>query len=342
MRELVFRICVAVSCVLTFTAVSQDADAQTSGRFDNSTAIDIENFQPMPSQGTNILNVGKSDVLPHAEPSVGLFVHFQDDPLVVRNPENDETTTRLIDSQLKAEVWAAYGFGDVFDFGIVVPFVVYQNTGDFDLFGRPGTQMDGGALSDIRLVPKFRLLNPDKAAGVGIALAAPIYLPFGDSQSFNSDAALRAEPRLIVDYRHPVGVTVAANAAYQFRPRRTAQNYVHNDMIRWSVGTEIPTGVEFMKVVGSIFGNYKFEEDRSLDNFVSDSDENKGTAVEALGGLQFDLPHDLVANVGAGGGLTSGIGSPDVRIFGSIGYTPRSEEADGDDGDEDDGEAKEE
>jgi outer membrane protein OmpA-like peptidoglycan-associated protein len=330
MRDLVLRFVVLALCMCATAALSNPAWAQSSGRFDNSTSIDIENFQPMPAQGTNILNVGKSDVLPNAKPSVGVFLHYQDDPLIVQNPQTGETTARLMDSQLKAEIWAAYGFGDVFDFGIVLPFVVYQNTGDFDLFGASGMDMDGGALSDIRLVPKIRLLNPEKAAGVGIALAAPIYLPFGDSQSFNSDGALRAEPRFILDWRHENGLTIAANAAYQFRPRRTAQNFVSNDIVRWSVGTEIPVGIESVRVIGSIFGNYKLEEDRSVDNFVSEADDNKGDAVEALGGVQFSLPNDLVANVGAGGGVTNGIGAPDVRIFASFGYTPTTGDTDGD------------
>ena len=325
-----FRVVVLTAVVSLTMGAFSEASAQSSGRYDNTTSFDVEHFHPMPSQGTNILNVGKSDVLPGGEVSTGAFLHFQDDSLLLETQQEDGEHRRLLDNQLKAEVWASFGIGNVFDFGVVVPFVLYQNTSELDLFDRPGVEADGGSLSDIRLVPKFRLVDPDNSGGLGLALSMPIYLPFGDTQSFNSDGAVRTEPRVIVDYHHKSGFVVALNGAYQFRPERTAQNYVSNDQVRWAIATEIPTPVDSLKVLTSLFGEVKPAPDRSLNNFEQDADENVGDPVEALAGLQYALSKNVVANAGGGAGITTGIGSPDFRVFASLGYTPRTSDSDDD------------
>ena len=58
----------------------------------------IEQFEPLPMQGVNILNIGRSEVIPHLAPSFGLVFHFADDPYqVVFEGDEDRIHQRIVD-----------------------------------------------------------------------------------------------------------------------------------------------------------------------------------------------------------------------------------------------------
>ena len=316
-RSRLLAACIS-SAALLFCCIPTLAIAQDS--------FQVEHFEPLPSQGTNILNIGKADMLGHLTPSAGLFVHYVNDPLALVNTDDSADVNRVVANQLKTEVWGSIGLFDIGELGFVLPVVAFQNGDDLAALGRTGS-IDSFALQDARIIPKVRILNPEKFKGFGLALVAPVHIPIGDSDSFNSDSKVRVEPRLVADWRHPVGLAVAINAGYQLRPEAQNQNIAMDDVLRLGLGVEAPTGVDFMKVVASVFGNVQTEDD------LGDI-ENLSSPAEALGGLQFSLPANLVANVGAGAGLTKGVGSPDFRVFASLGYTPMGKGGPGDtDGD---------
>lgn len=295
-----------------------------------SASFQLEQFEPLPSQSTNTLNVMHSDVLGHLVPSAGLFLHFADDPLVLYRNENGERTiaSRVVDDQLKGELTLGLGFFDIFDLGVVVPLALYQS-GDGDQLIGGSTAVDGVALADPRIVPRVRLLNADKAAGFGIALAAPVYLPFGDDESYQSDGKVRVEPRLALDYR-VMRFLVAANVAYQARPETVAHNYVSDDNLRWALGLELGFGPEWLAVVGSLFGSYTLADGRNPDNLDDVASNATARPLEALGGLKFSFANGITLQTGAGAGLTSSVGAPDFRIFAGLDWSPRGGDRDED------------
>ena len=305
---------IALLSAICALALSQPALAQTQ----QPTNIQVEQFEPLPTQGLNLLNNASSDGLGHMKFSFGLFYHFVKDPLqLVDRNDPDTVVSRVIANQHKAELSGAIGLFDRVEIGVVVPLVAYQSGDDLAALGRPGEALDGFSLLDPRIIPKVTILKHQDFGGFGLALMVPVYLPFGDDGSFNSDGKLRVEPRLIADWRHDSGFKVIGNVGYQVRPEVTSQNIVSDDALRWSLGLQIPTGVEKFHVIGSVFGSATFNDGR--DGFA----ENANDPIEALGGLQFaNLPANLVAQVGAGAGLTSDIGAPALRVFASLSYTP--------------------
>jgi outer membrane protein OmpA-like peptidoglycan-associated protein len=298
------------------------------------TSFQVEHFEPLPSQGYNLLNISKSDVLPHLRFSAGLFFHYANDPIQVVpliTDDVDDGGERLIQHQLKTEVLGSIGLFNIVELGFALPVIPFQSGGDLGALGAPGQSVDGAAIGDLRIIPKVQILNPNKFAGFGVAFLLPLYAPIGDTDSFQSDGAFRLEPRLNVDWRHEVGLAISANLAYQLlRPTTTAANYVSDDMFRWGVGLELPSGVDIMRVIGAIYGNISIADAEAVTSTGDPAQFDKGKPVEAEGGLQFFLPADLVVNAGAGAGLTSGVGAPDFRVFASLSYTPREFDRDGD------------
>ena len=299
-----------------------------------STSFQVEHFEPLPSQGYSILNIAKSEVLGHLKPSAGLLFHYANDPIQavpVITDDVDQGGQRLIEHQLKAELLASLGLFGIAELGFALPVVPLQRGGDLNSFGRPTDSVNGASLSDLRILPKVQLLNPYKAGGLGVAFLLPMYVPIGDEGSFQSDGSFRLEPRLAVDWRHEVGLAISANLAYQMlRPEVVAQNYVSDDMFRWGVGLELPTGLDVMRLITSIYGNISLADARTIPEATGVEDLDRGQPTEIDAGLQFFLPADIVASFGAGTGLTSGVGAPDLRVFASISYTPREADRDGD------------
>lgn len=308
------------STISMFTAALVGLISSAAAAQDASTSFQVEQFEPLPSQRTSLLNLSTGDVLGHLTPSAGLFLHFVDDPIQVTNADG-EPEERLVDDQLKGEVSAALGLFDWVDVGFILPVALYQkgdSSTSFDL----NDGISSFALGDLRLVPKVRLLDREWLGGLGASLAVPVYLPTGDDESFNSDGNVRVEPRLAIDYKHDSGFQIVTNVAFQLRPERVARNFVSGNSIRWGAGLAVPLGTPKIVVIGDIFGSVALPDGRNFDDASEIVDNSKGRPMEALGGLRFDLPANLLAQVGGGAGLTSSVGSPDFRVFASLTWSP--------------------
>ena len=287
-----------------------------------SASIQVEHFEPMPKQGVNVANIATADVLGHLQLSAGLLFHYGDSELVLL----DDATGRrveLVEREAKGEIWFGMGGWGVVDLGVILPVVFYQS-GDLRAFGHEEAGKRIATIGDTRLVLKGQLLDPDDAYGFGAAALGTLYLPTGDDRTFNSDGAFRAEPRLVVDWRHPVGLLFGVNLGYQFRPQRQAFGYVSDDMIRYGAVAMVPTGWDVLQVVGTLFGSLQTVGDGPQWG------EGAGEPVEAMGLLQFSFPDDIILSLGAGAGLSEGVGAPDWRGLVTFGYAPVSDDRDGD------------
>jgi len=271
----------------------------------------VEQFEPLPAQGTNILNIAKSDVVRSLYPSVGLVFHFQDDPFQLVDADSDKIERRVIDYVMKGEVWASFGLFEYIDIGLVMPLVLSQKAGPV-LSG--DLNFDSFTTGDLRIVPKLRLINPEDAGGFGLAVLGTISLPTGDTDSYNSEGKVRGEIRLALDWHSEGGFVIAANAGVLLRGDRTVLTFENATGLKVGLGLEIPLIQDRLALIGSVYGTVAVG---------AESNTSRTTPFEALGGVQVWFNDDWLANVGAGGGLSDGVGSPDVRIFASVGYTPR-------------------
>ncbi len=326
------RALVAASTVLALAFAAGPASAQPT----STTAFVVEQFEPQPTAGLSILNVGTSDVLPHLQVSFGLFAHYVDDPLVVQRVGGDEAVvSRLIDDQLKLEFSAALGLFDMLSVGLVFPLTVLQSGDSLDVVDRPGESLSGVATNDLRVIVKAALMSPQDFDGFGLHLAIPVYFPTGDAEQFASDEEIRLRPTLGIDYRDPGSAFgVALNVGYTLRPVRRAHNHVSDDVIHWSVGLEVPTPAEALSIVGSVFGGIQTATNRDpfalAEDLASDDTERADNPIEVLGGVRVRLGDALTLMAGAGAGIDGSVGSPLWRGFFSFGYAPISRDADND------------
>ncbi len=317
-------VCVAVVMV-SGVALSQPV---------STTAIQVEQFEPLPAPGLNILNVNTSAVLPHLTPSFAILLHYVDDPLVVQRANGDDTVvSRLIDDQLKPELSAALGFFDVLSLGIVVPMTATQSGEDLGVVDRPGEQVEGFAISDMRVIIKAQLVDPAQFSGFGVNLSIPMFIPIGDADQFGGDDSFRLRPVLGFDYRDEGGFLIAANVGYTLRPVRRALTHVSDDTINWGLGLEVPTPAKALTIVASLFGAIQTGENRdpfALADGVGEATAESDDPMELLGGLRVRFDDNWSMMAGAGAGLAGSVGAPLWRGFLGFGYTPAVADVDKD------------
>ncbi|MEZ4460556.1 MAG: OmpA family protein [bacterium] len=283
----------------------------------NAQSVQVEQFEPLPAQRNNILGTAQSEVLGHLTPSADVLVHYADAPL--RLVRDGQTTGYLLKSQLHVEVGGAIGLFDWFEVGFMLPIVAYQDGDAVADFGVPDG-VASFALADVRVVPKVTLVKHEWTGGFGVGLLAPVYVPTGDSASFNSDGVVRVEPRLVVDWELQGGAGVAANVGYQFREAKTTNNLVTDNTLKWSVGAHLPVITPRVQVIANVFGAATH----------SDADTTGQNPVEAQAGFRFDLPYDILVQAGGGIGLNDAVGTPGFRAFAGVTWSPAASDVDQD------------
>lgn len=306
--------------LLSLTLLCLLPSARAMAQSTDTTSFQLEHFEPLPSQRLNILGTAKSDILEHMRVSTGLFLHYANDPLqLIDTKQDDSVIAHIVEHSLKGELWGSVGIGGWMELGFVLPVALYQSGEDLAEFGSPGQSVGGVALSDVRVIPKLRLLDPAKMGGFGVALLAPISIPVGDESQFLGEGAWRAELRLAADWRYE-SFAIAANVGYAIRPQREARNLALDDNFRYSLGLQAPTGIDRVKLIGSIFGNVQTTSERLIAGRTQG--DNPASPAEWLAGVRIELPADLAIQAGGGTALNSGIGAPDLRLFTSLEYTP--------------------
>lgn len=314
MRHTLIRSPLILGVVLAVAALTSPVWAQTEAL--ESSAIQIDPFEPMPFQARALLNVAEPDVLDHLQISTGVFSHRAADLLVLST--DDDVLARAVGQQQRVEVLAAMGFFGFMDVGVAVPTIVDQTSDDLGFIGRNDGQLSGVAFGDVRASARLRLINPRRGTGLGLAIMGTTWFPSGDTTAFNSDGEARWEVRVATGWYHRSGLGFTVNAARQARPHRELHNYVSGDTLRWDVGLRVPSAVEPLTFMATLSGSALADPDGDLFDTRGQGAERP---VELLGAAQLRLPGDFYLTGGGGRGMSRGVGAPSWRAFLALHYS---------------------
>jgi len=176
----------------------------------------VENFEPLPNQGSNVLGAASTRQHPHLGYEVGVMMHYVARPLVL-GVKGEAPTVALISGQLKPEVFASLGLFDRAEVGVGIPYIAYQRGEVMRVDGTPGERVGSAHLGDIRATLRWRLLDAEKHAGFGLGAMGTVSAPTGDPAQMTSDGSARVEGRIVADWQNWRGWRVGANLGYQTR-----------------------------------------------------------------------------------------------------------------------------
>ncbi len=280
---------VVAGVMLPDPARAQEVDAQ---RFDP--AVDGRAFVTLHDSA-----VGESGGL--AGLGGGLLFNYADDPLIYRY-DDGRPEEKLLDAVGTANLALFFNATDRFRVGIDMPLHLLA-----DGYGVSGFKPAGDLAADAKLELLDRFDKP-----VGLALDLRGELPTGDGSRWLGEPDWRLGGQLAVTAGHEV--VVGANLGAFAGPGSTVGDLQWGSRLHWGAGASVPLldGALPLWAVAELDG----------DHLLQSGSAPGSTPVELRGAVKLEPATHLVATLGAGTGLTTGVGAPDLRVFGGIAWVP--------------------
>jgi OOP family OmpA-OmpF porin len=273
-----------------------------------SAQVDTQRFQPHATSGGYFATEG-SDVRHPVDPlSFGLWLSYAHNPLVV--VQDGEVVAEVISTQVAFDLTASYALTDWLEIGLHVPMAYLA-----------GDEISEAGLGDIRLLPKFRILN-DAKAGVGLAFIADVRLPTHTSDFYGGARTPGFAPKLVIDHKFGLtGLRMALELGVLLREKTEFRN--------------VTAASEFLAGAGIA---YRFDGGRSPVELMLDLRSSVGLAqtdaeevgLEGLLGAAFHVHPDWTIHAAAGLGLLEGFGVPTARVLAGVRWEPSPNDPDHD------------
>ncbi|MFO0658045.1 MAG: OmpA family protein [Polyangia bacterium] len=291
-----------------FFALGNSAHAQDQPQF----SINAQTFRPAIGP-ENIFTVEGSRTPGKWVPMANAVFEWAYRPLRLLSDRDAKTVADTVPNMVTLHLTGGIGLTSWLALGLDLPIVVYQG---FDR-STPVRDVPAGkepslaGVGDLRVVGKIRIID-NTVSGFGLAFVPQITFPTGDGTQFRGDDAFGFEPRFAFDYRTKGGFIVALNAGIFLR---TAEQQARNIKVsyagaRYGLGAYLPLPMNF-GLAGELIGSTSFLNAQDI-----------YSPLELYAGARWNHSSGITVNVGGGPGLTPVAGSPQVRLFASIGYLP--------------------
>ncbi len=297
------RIITTLCLGLLFTLASTNLFALTAN-------VDAIVFNPNIDGGPYITTYGSS-TLSKFDFNMGLMLDYGREPMEYDYYLNGVYQGRLgvIDDLVIGHAYFSYGFVDWFQAGIDVPFVMWNRF--FDPPDDPvnAVRKNEYGMGDVRVEMKFRLLDINRY-GVGIALLPFTHLPTGDGYKFHGMEQWNGGAKLIIDTKIRDRVFLSVNAGYHLLQRVNwdidTPNAILDDQILMGGGIAVKI-TEAWSITGEAYG------ESVAKSFFKHEVQ---TPIEVMVGTKFQpqvFAKGFALTIGAGRGVTAGIGASDFR-----------------------------
>jgi large repetitive protein len=289
----------------------------------------VERFRPA-LDANGLTDVEWSGVGNHFEAGAFLFGNYALNPLVLR--DDNVRVASVVEHRVGLNVGAALSLFEWVQIGVDMPVVAYQSRDTAkltDYISVAGT-LNAFGIGDLRISPKIRILRA-RDQFIDLAIMPSVTLPTSPfspgARGYFGDKEFTFVPELLVSKAFDSGLKLAANLGYRFRPsEETLLNATIGHEILWRAGVgyslapalKLPLEIDLT----ANGGTYTFQP------FQSGFEENP---LEAILAAKYDVFPWMQVSAGVGKGLISGIGTPDVRVFGGLRlHTPTGNDRDGD------------
>jgi outer membrane protein OmpA-like peptidoglycan-associated protein len=300
------RFCRGLLLFATLGLTAHSARAQLGASTGTGNNLNIEHYVPAPL-GLSTADTSKSQRW--GEYSVGLFVHYARNPLVLFADRLQ--VGEVVGHRISTDFVGTLGLLKWLEAGVALP-VTYWQTGDPDL---PTGDISGGGFRDIRAQLKATLATQDRTGLLGIALVPALSIPIGDDTRFLGDGNFVFSPHVVIDRSLDVlfGLRASLTGGVRIRPRTEIGNIEIDDEIfyRLGVGVGLPNlWDKHPEVIAEVAGTTR------LNDPFNDVEQNALQGTLAMRAT-FDLEpgHRILGIAGVNIGGTRGYGSPDAQIF---------------------------
>ena len=293
------------SCAALVAAV---ATASTAASAQTQPSLALDRFNPAPA-GDRMFGVQSPFVAGDPALHVMLLGDYAHNPLVLKHTSDDSTVSSIVSNQLFLHLNANLALWNRLALNIDVPVALLQDGDSSSASGSAISAPTKAQFGDLRAGARLRLVGGYHDI-FQLAVGGYVWFPTG-GDGFVSDKKVRGLPQLIVGGRGDRVVWTLA-AGPELRPTQTFANVEQGTMLSWGGG------------IGFLLGEKRhFQIGPEFSAALTLGDVNKRTSnAEILLDARYRVVDDLEIGLGVGPGLSSGIGTPDVRGVLMIAYTP--------------------
>ena len=168
--------------------------------------IDVERFRPA-SDPYGYAVTDSSTTLYNLQVGVGIWGNYSQDSLVmvwdgarVIGP-GPSYPDAILDHRSVMDFQLGFGLGDIFSLTADVPVVVWQQGFEPAALSSsdPIADLESSGLGDVRITPKFVLVDIHEGYPIGVALLVRGSVPTGSTRSFLGEGGPTAEPALVLE-----------------------------------------------------------------------------------------------------------------------------------------------
>lgn len=274
--------------------------------------FDIQPWRPTPGP-RDLLIVPQSQPLRHKSVSIGAYFSFSLKPLAILNGDTGNSIG-LIQNRLEMDVMAAGGLGDWFEFGAVMPVVLFQSGANLESTGTEGS-VQSTVLGDLSLIGKVPIVRRlSYAKGFGAAALLRVNAPTGDSSNFAGQGGWTFSPTLVGDYRFGGGTLIALQAGVYYRPLIEFQSVALGPAFVGGAGVELPLVRKWgLTALGGGYVNV---------SFFKAPDSIRQIPAELMLGLRWYSSFGVTFTTGLNFGADCAVGVPAFRFFISAIWVP--------------------
>ncbi|WP_437831681.1 OmpA family protein [Sorangium sp. So ce1153] len=291
----------AALAVTPAPARAQDAPVKPEG-------MALSRFVPAPA-GDRMFSVPSAFSAGHLTPHVMLMADYASNPLVLRRERDGAEIGAVVSDQLTFRLNASLPLWNLVSLSLDAPLTAVQSGESPNGGGQQFASPSGAEVGDLRFGARVQLLGTYHDP-LQLAVGAYIWLPTGADDSFVSDGSVRAMPYLAAGGRLERLVWSTALGT-ELRRSQSFGGVAQGTMLT------LGGGVGFLAADGRLQVGPELSAAMVLEDVSS-----RSINAELLLDARYRFLPFLEAGLGVGPGLTSGIGTPDLRVVAMAAFTP--------------------
>jgi outer membrane protein OmpA-like peptidoglycan-associated protein len=276
--------------------------------------VALDRFDPAPA-GDRMFGVESPYAAGSGVPHVSLLMDYAHNPFTLRHGPGLTDQGAVVSDQMFLHLNVSIAILDRVNLNFEVPAAVTQDGTDPTNGRTVFTSPHSSAFGDARVGARVNLFGGYDDP-FQLALSGYVWIPSGSTGSFTSDGKVRGMPSLVLGGRTPNMVWSFASGV-QFRPSQTIDDGT-------TAGIAQGTQLQFGAGLAFLFADGKAQVGPEVKtSIVVKNPALRNTNAELLIDGRYRIFEDFEVGIGAGPGLTSGFGTPDVRVVGMVAFTPQ-------------------
>jgi OmpA-OmpF porin, OOP family len=301
------RMLTAVALALAALAAPGSAQAQLQLK-----GFLLNTFVPS-TPGSDWFVLESLDFRGKARPALRLGLDWAHQPFVLENAAGDEVGS-VVERQVFLSVGIGLTIADRLRLAVDMPVAIDQPGGPATVGGVAYPDPEGSALGDMRATADVRVVGV-YGEPFTLAVGTHVFFPTGKQERYTSDGIVRVMPRVMMA-GEIAAFAWAANVALNTRDE--IDDRVFQGV---GIGNQLFGGVAVgVKPIPAVLLGAELYALTDLTH--GDFLEKRATPAELLFGARFVIADQVRLAVGAGPGLTNGIGTPQVRMLAKLEWVP--------------------